>query len=330
MRQLFSLGFAGFVAMFLASVAPAQPAFQTAGERAPDVADITVARIDDLGTPFDLKAHLYRPAGASDVPLVLYIHGKGGAYNDPRDQVFKRVLAGMLSHGIAVARMDYRRSGRMPQMLMDTKAYIRFFRAHAREYHLDPHRFGIWGVSRGGNLATMLAVTGDVKALEGDVGGNTDQSSLLQASVVESPLTDMFLSTDEKAASMFGDYLGTNDADSRAIVAAYRSHDTASPHWKDVERIEQVNPLNYVKKDSPPALIICGGLDPSNVVLNCTAFFDKYIQAGAPASYYALSTGTHVRVGTDIEQASVIWLAERLSANPPSIFPDAPPQQAAR
>ena len=130
------------------------------------------------------------------------------------------------------------------------------------QYHLDPHRFGIWGVSRGGNLAAMLAVTGDVKALEGDVGGNSSQSSLLQASVVESPLTDMFLSTDEKAASMFGDYLGTNDADSRAIVAAYRRHDTASPHWKDVERIEQVNPLNYVAKDSPPALIICGGLDP--------------------------------------------------------------------
>jgi hypothetical protein len=72
----------------------------------PNVADIPVAHIDDLGTPFDLKAHLYRPAGTGDVPLVLYIHGKGGSYNDPRDQVFKRVLAGMLPHGIAVARMD--------------------------------------------------------------------------------------------------------------------------------------------------------------------------------------------------------------------------------
>jgi acetyl esterase/lipase len=289
-----------------------------------------VARIDDLGTSFDLKAHLYLPQGAGNTPLVLYIHGKGGSYNDPRDQVFRRVLAGLLSHGIAVARMDYRRSGRMPQMLMDTKAYIRFFRAHAQEYHLDARRFGIWGVSRGGNLAAMLAVTGDVKALEGEVGGNSAQSSLLQASVVESPLTDMFLSTDEKAASMFGDYLGTNDADSRAIVAAYRKHDTASPHWKDVERIEQVNPLNYVAKNSPPVLIACGGLDPANVVLNCTAFFDKYIQAGAPASYYALSTGTHVRVGTAIEQASITWLAERLASNPPPIFPDAPPQRAGR
>jgi len=221
-----------------------------------------------------------------------------------------------------VARIDYRKSGRMPAMLFDTKAYIRFFRANAAKFHIDPRRIGIWGVSRGGNLAAILAVTGDVKELEGDVGGNTGQSSMLQASVIESPLTDMFLSTDEKAASMFGDYLGTNDADSKAIVAAYRKHDSQSPYWKDVLRIQQVNPLNYVKKDSPPALIICGGLDPSNVIGNCSAMFDKYIQQGAAASYYALSTGTHVRVGTAIEQASATWLSEKLATTPPPLFPE--------
>jgi len=291
--------------------------------------DITVAHIDDLGTPFDLKAALYHPTvpGNGPFPLLLYIHGKGGSYNDPRDKVVQRVLAAMLAKGVAVARIDYRRSGRMPQMLFDTKAYIRFFRAHAADYNIDPARIGIWGVSRGGNLAAMLAVTGDVKALEGDIGGNSAQSSSLQASVIESPLTDLFLSDDEKAASMFGDYLGTNEQDSRAIVAAYRRHDTTSPWWKDVQRIEQVNPLNYVGKNSPPALIACGGLDPSNVILNCSALFDKYILQGAAASYYALSTGTHVRVGTDIEQASASWLSQRLAKKPPPVFPDEPPSR---
>ncbi len=193
----------------------------------PDVADIAVARIDDLGMPFELKTNLYLP-GATPAPLLLYIHGKGGSYNDPRDKVVLRVLEAMRAKGIAVARIDYRRSGRMPQMLFDTKAYIRFFRANAAKYHIDPARIGIWGVSRGGNLAAMLAVTGDVKELEGDIGGNSGQSSVLQASVIESPLTDMFLSSDEKAAPMFGDYLGTNDQDSRAIVAAYRKHDSGA------------------------------------------------------------------------------------------------------
>jgi acetyl esterase/lipase len=311
------LGLAGLLTM-LAVPALAAPV-------APNIADIEVAKINDLGAGFDLKANLYLPSGpkGAPTPLVLYIHGKGGAYNDPRDAVVQRLLGPLLGRGIAVARIDYRRSGRMPDMLFDTKAYIRFFRAHAGTYNIDPGRIGIWGVSRGGNLAAMLAVTGDVQDLEGTVGGNAGQSSRLQASVVESPLTDMFLSSDDKAAAMFGDYLGTDAAASAAIVAAYRKHDTASPSWKDVERIERVNPLNYVNKESPPALIICGGLDPSNVIVNCSAFFDKYIQAGSPASYYALSTGTHVRVGSDIEAASIEWLAERLAKQPPPIFPEA-------
>ena len=194
----------------------------------PSFADVPVAHIEDHGKPFDLKANVYLPATTDGtIPLVLYIHGKGGAYNDARDQVVRRLLAALLTRGIAVARIDYRASGRMPQMLFDTKAYLRFFRAHAATYHIDPNRIGIWGVSRGGNLAALLAVTGDVKSLEGDIGGNTDQSSLVDASVIKSPLTDLFLSSDEKAASMFGDYLGTDDTDSKAIVAAYRKHDTS-------------------------------------------------------------------------------------------------------
>jgi len=311
MRLLIAVAFAAF------AVSSAQ-----AAALAPSISDVEVAKINDLGADFSLKANLYLPAGGAPTALVLYIHGKGGAYNDPKDAVVQRLLGPLLKKGIAVARIDYRRSGRMPDMLFDTKAYIRFFRAHAAAYNIDPGRIGIWGVSRGGNLAAMLAVTGDNKALEGTVGGNSDQPSRLQASVVESPLTDLFLSTDDKAAAMFGDYLGTDPTASAAIVVAYRKHDVASPSWKDVERIEQVNPLNYVNKQSPPALIVCGGLDPSNVVVNCSAFFDKYIQAGASANYYALSTGTHVRVGSDIEAASIDWLVERLAKAPPPIFPD--------
>jgi hypothetical protein len=164
--------------------------------------------------------------------------------------------------------------------------------------------------------AAMLAVSGDVKALEGDIGGNTGQSSKLNASVIESPLTDMFVNTDVKAASIFNDYLGTNDAESMAIVAAYRKHDTASPQWKNVEKIQQTNPLNYISKDSPPALIICAGGDTGNVIANCTAMFDKYIEKAADAQYYAWAQGQHVQVGPNVEDSSVAWLMDKLKVKP--------------
>lgn len=289
--------------------AAAAPAF---AQPAPAMADVVVAHIDDLGKPMDLKANVWLPAAkGAPTPLILYIHGKGGSYQVRGDRVARMVI-GLTAQGFAVATIDYRLSGRMPAMLMDTKAYVRYFRAHAREFNIDPARVAIWGVSRGGNLAAMLAVTGDVKALEGDIGGNTGQSSKLNASVIESPLTDMFANTDDKAASMFGDYLGTSDADSKAIVSAYRRHDTASPAWAGVEKIEAVNPVNYITKDSPPALLICAGGDTSNVIANCNVMFDKYVAMGADAQFYAWAQGAHVQVGPNIEDGAIAWLKDKL------------------
>jgi acetyl esterase/lipase len=295
-----------------AAPASTQPAAPPSPVRAPSMADVQVAHIDDLGKPMDLKSNVYLPAvkGAA-TPLILYIHGKGGSYQVRGDRVAQMVI-GLTEKGFAVATIDYRMSGRMPAMLMDTKAYVRFFRAHAAQYNIDPGRVAIWGVSRGGNLAAMLAVSGDVKALEGDVGGNTSQSSKLDASVIESPLTDMFANTDDKAAAMFGDYLGTSDADSKAIVAAYRKHDTASPAWAGVEKIQAVNPVNYITKTSPPALLICAGGDTSNVIANCNVMFEKYIAMGADAQFYAWAQGAHVQVGPNIEDGSVAWLMDKL------------------
>src|SRR6186713_2358254 len=107
MRILFSA-----IALLFLSAAPLLAA--------PDIAGIDIARIDDLGTAMALKADFHLPPApqrSQPMPLLLYIHGKGGAYNDPRDKVVLRVLDAMGKRGIAVARIDYRKSGRMPQML---------------------------------------------------------------------------------------------------------------------------------------------------------------------------------------------------------------------
>ena len=299
-----------------AAPASTQPVAPPPPGRAPTMADVQVAHIDDLGKPMDLKSNVWLPAAKDPAtPLILYIHGKGGSYKVGGDRVAQMVI-GLTEKGFAVATIDYRMSGRMPAMLMDTKAYVRYFRAHAAQYNIDPNRVAIWGVSRGGNLAAMLAVSGDVKALEGDVGGNATQSSKLNASVIESPLTDMFANTDDKAAAMFGDYLGTNDADSKAIVAAYRKHDTASPAWAGVQKIEAVNPVTYIAKDSPPALLICAGGDTSNVIANCNVMFEKYIAMGADAQFYAWAQGAHVQVGANIEDSAQAWLMDKLKLKP--------------
>ena len=84
-------------------------------------------------------------------PIVLAIHGKVGNYNTPRTYALN-----LVDKGIAVATIDFRKAC-MPGMLYDCKTYVRFIRAHAAEYNIDPKRVGIWGGSRGGNLTSLLA-----------------------------------------------------------------------------------------------------------------------------------------------------------------------------
>jgi acetyl esterase/lipase len=293
-------------------VMPAAVAFPTA----PTMADVQVARITYEGQPFDLKMNVYLPPGpkGEPTPIVLSIHGKGGTYNQP-----KTYALNLVDHGIAVATIDFRKAG-MPGMLYDTKAYIRFIRAHAAEFNIDPKRVGIWGGSRGGELAALLAVTGDNKKLEGDVGGNLDQSSMLQASVIYYPLTDLFLNTDPKVVEMLPDYIGTSDADSQKVLEAYRKHDTKSPFWNDVEKVEAMNPMNYITKDSPPAYIAVAGDDMGNPLINSWAMYEKYLEQGAEAHFYTYTLGTHGNVGKDIDEETVQWLVEHLSKDVPPQF----------
>lgn len=96
------------------------------------------------------KLDLYAPAGDGPFPLIVWIHG--GAFRmgdkasaDPDNAVPLDYLA----DGYAVASLNYRLSQHalFPAQIEDCKAAVRWLRAHAADYKLDPQRFGAWGPS---------------------------------------------------------------------------------------------------------------------------------------------------------------------------------------
>ncbi len=105
----------------------------------------------------------------------------------------------LVPKGYAVANINYRVSQRalFPAQIEDCKAAVRWLRANAQKYNLDPVHIGEWGPSAGGHLVVLLGTTGSVKELEG-TGDNLDQSSRVQCVV------DWFGPTD--VASMGGRY----------------------------------------------------------------------------------------------------------------------------
>jgi acetyl esterase/lipase len=139
--------------------------------------NIEYAKVGDTALLLDL----YLPKNhATPVPLVIWIHGGGwreGSKERPQ-------LGGVLKSGMALASINYRLSPQaiFPAQLFDCKAAVRYLRAHAAEYGLDPDRIAAAGESAGGHLAALLGTTGQDAATEGDEG-NPSGSSAVQAVV---------------------------------------------------------------------------------------------------------------------------------------------------
>lgn len=129
---------------------------------------------------------LYLPAtdGTTATPVVVLIHG--GAFKMGNSGMEANHAKALIARGIAAASVNYRLSGEatFPAGAQDVKAAVRWLRAHAAEYGLNPNKIGAWGESAGGWMANMLGVTGDqATVFDSPDLGNADQSSAVQAVV---------------------------------------------------------------------------------------------------------------------------------------------------
>jgi acetyl esterase/lipase len=183
-------------------------------------------------------------------PGIVVIHGGGWLEGDRLS--FASDKYGMPGNIVELARLgfvavtiNYRLSGEapFPSALEDCKCAVRWLRAHARDYHLDPRYIGAYGNSAGGHLALLLGMVGKEAGLEGD-GPHQDQSSVVQAAVSDSgPLDLLYQDGHGTLQRVVRKFLGGPPTGKRA--AAYR----------------QASPAHQISRNMPPLLLIYGGAD---------------------------------------------------------------------
>jgi len=202
------------------------------------------------------KLDLYLPErGDGPFPVILHVHGGGFELGDKRDIGVLPYLKG-LERGYAVASINYRLSGEavFPAGLQDLKAAIRWLRANAERFHLDPNRIAACGGSAGGNYAAMVALTDKVAAFDDPGLGNLDYSCGVQAAVDWFGPID-FLKMDEQQTETglgLADHSGAHSPESRYLGARI----TDVP-----DLVRQANPMTYIHNGMPPILIQHGRLD---------------------------------------------------------------------
>jgi acetyl esterase/lipase len=204
---------------------------------------VTVVRDLEYGRAGDrpLKLDIYspvRPAGR--LPAIVWIHGgswsSGNKYFCP--------ISFMARSNQAIVSIDYQLTdaASFPAQLYDCKGAMRWLRAHADQYGLDPDHIGIAGVSAGGQLGLLLATTANHPELEGEVGGNLNLSSRVQCVVALYSPTDL-------------NRMVTNPHDRTNVqdnVAKYIGGAVAS----NLDKAAAASPMSYVDKNCAPVLFL--------------------------------------------------------------------------
>lgn len=185
-----------------------------------------------------------RPAGgegAEPLPVVIWVHGGGWRAGSKAN--CPPLRAGFVQSGYAVASVGYRLTDAapFPAQIQDCRAAVRWLRAHADEYGLDPNRIGAWGGSAGGHLVALLGTAGDATAW--DVGEHKDQSARVQAVCPYYPPTDL--------PALFGG--GRPRTAEIALLGGSLEEKR--------ELAERASPLTHVTKDDPPFFLLHGEKD---------------------------------------------------------------------
>ena len=212
---------------------------------------------------------LYLPnddAGPGPYPVVIAIHGGAFMFGDKVDRQLTAPVQSV-THGFAVVALNYRLSGEapFPAAVQDVKAAVRFLRAHAGEYHLDPHIMIAWGNSAGANLAAMLGTTGHTRQFDDPALGNMEQSSTVQGVVdwygpIYFDLMDSQFKQSGKGAPNHG---AADSAESKYLGATLASMP---------QQVQAASPATYATADVPPFFIEHGTADDSVPAEQSTMF----------------------------------------------------------
>jgi acetyl esterase/lipase len=198
-----------------------------------------------------LLADVYTPVQpTASMPLVLYVHGGGWRAGDKANIVTGTnkddALNALTSNGYVVASVNYRLAPAypFPAMVQDVKCAVRYFRANASLYGIDPTRIGAWGSSAGGHIVGLLGTT-DASA-GWDVGPYLDQSSRVEAVV------NWFGPQD--VSSLYTEAVAKgNTADESNVLDAFGSSDPSV--------LAVGSPVTYVTADDAPTLTQQGVID---------------------------------------------------------------------
>jgi acetyl esterase/lipase len=233
------------------------------------------------------KLDLFRPRPATfrgARPLIIWLHG-GGWMSGDKSRGVERIFP-LVRGGFVGASVQYRLSHEaiFPAQIHDAKCAVRFLRRHAGQYGIDPRRIGVWGASAGGHLASLLAVTGETRTLEGTRGW-PDTSSAVQAACSWYGPSDLnWMDRFPPGIAPRLPSMTADSAEGRLVGGAVSERQ---------EVVAMANPVRYVHAAVPPVLLMHGDRDDCVPLASSEWFHAALVAKSVPACLHVIPGGHH-------------------------------------
>ena len=314
------------------AAALAAPALAQFNPLVPKFGDVAFATVGELPLLVDIYGPLNNSPGP--YPLIIWIHG--GAWRDGDKWPLTNHVTAARNAGFAVASINYRLTTEAgawgdqpviwPAQIHDAKGAVRFLRANAELFNLDPDRFVAWGTSAGGHLAALLGTAADDPFLEGTVGGNEGVSSAVQAVIDYCGPSDLLTWLEDVEyppgitikpdhyKSMGSALIGWGLPGQGIGDLKLHLDDPAPPYPDLVALCRSVSPMTALHGDQTlPAFFIAHG-DMDSVVPHKQAghLAEALSAAGAAFTYLLLAGAEHNALDPDTDDLATAFLIDRL------------------
>lgn len=237
-----------------------------------------------------LQLNLARPRShPRPTPGILCIHG--GGFRAGTREGYDKLCVTLAQNGFLAATITYRLAPKhqFPAAVHDAKAAVRWLRANAAKYNLDPQRIGVTGGSAGGHLAQFLGVTGNVPEFEGEQNPGFSSSVACVVNVY--------------GPSDFTKSYGKS-VDAHEVLPLWLGGNLEQARLRHI----QASPLNWVTPDAAPTLLIHGTEDKYVAYEQAVWMRDRLNQCGVEVELLTLEGAGHGFKGIDAEKADTALL----------------------
>ena len=300
----------GIVALFLIGVAAlGQPVGEPGYTR---IGDVVYGRKDGMALTMDVFVPKKNANGAAVIWII------SGGWFSSHAGINPKGAEPFLDRGYTVFAVVHGSQPRytIPEILQDIHRSVRFIRANAKEYKIDPNRIGVTGGSAGGHLSLMQGTAGtlgDPKAKD-----PLDRvSSRVQAVACFFPPTD-FLNYGEKGKDAIGRGTLVNfkaPFDFKTFDPKTKAYERITDEAKILEMGRLISPITHVSADDPPSLIIHGDKDFLVPIQQAESFVARMKEVGAVAELVVRKDAAHGWKGIEKDRELFAdWFDKHLKA----------------